>query len=273
MAVTQLTESVTSPWHTLTAEEVRRRLEVDPQAGLSSAEAARRLERYGRNRLDEARREPRWRAFVRQFQSPMILILLVAAVVSAVVAREWETPIAIVVVMLLNAVIGFAQESKAESALEALRRMSTTTATVRRDGRIVRLDAEKLVPGDVVVVEAGDRVPADARLLSVASLEVQESSLTGEAQPVRKSPSEEVDADAPLGDRVTAVFMNTAVTRGRGEAVVTTTGMATENGRIAWSRSATTSSSESPKPRTAAGSAKPKGSRSAWPEPGPNSPR
>jgi Ca2+-transporting ATPase len=240
VAVTQLTDSVPSPWHALPAEEVTRRLEVDPQAGLSSAEAARRLERYGRNRLDEARREPRWRAFLRQFQSPMILILLVAAAVSAGAAREWETPIAIVVVVLLNAVIGFAQESKAESALEALRRMSHTTATVRRDDRIVRLDAEELVPGDVVELEAGDRVPADARVLSIASLEVQESSLTGEAQPVAKAPFEEVDPDAPLGDRVTAVFMNTAVTRGRGEAVVTTTGMATENGRIAGMLSSTT---------------------------------
>jgi P-type Ca2+ transporter type 2C len=233
VAVAELTGVATAPWHSLTAEHVARRLEVDPQAGLPSAEAARRLEQYGRNRLDEARPEPRWRALLRQFQSPMILILLVAAVVSAVVAQEWETPVAIVVVVLLNAIIGFAQESKAESALDALRRMSTTTATVRRDGRIVRLDAEELVPGDVVTVEAGDRVPADARLLSVASLEVQESSLTGEAQPVAKSPSEQVDPDAALGDRVTAVFMNTAVTRGRGEAVVTATGMATENGRIA----------------------------------------
>jgi Ca2+-transporting ATPase len=169
----------------------------------------------------------------------MILILLVAAVISAVVAREWETPIAILVVVLLNAIIGFAQESKAESALEALRRMSTTTATVRRDGRIVRLDAEELVPGDVVVLEAGDLVPADGRLLSAAALEVQESSLTGEAQTVGKSPSGEVLPDAPLGDRATAVVMNTAVTRGRGDAVVTTTGMATENARIAGLLSAT----------------------------------
>ena len=231
--MTQLTELTTPAWHAMAAEEVTGRLEVDPGTGLSSGEAVRRLQRYGRNRLAEAPREPRWRAFLRQFQSPMIQILLVAAVVSAAVAREWETSVAIAVVVLLNAVIGFAQESRAESALEALRRMSTTTATVRRDGRIMRLDAEELVPGDVVVLEAGDRVPADGRVLAAASLEVQESSLTGEAHPVAKSPSEQVGPDAPLGDRVTAVFMNTAVTRGRGEAVVTTTGMLTENGQIA----------------------------------------
>jgi Ca2+-transporting ATPase len=130
----------------MAAEEVTRRLEVDPGAGLSSAEAARRLQRYGPNRLAQATREPRWRVFVRQFQSPMILILLAAAVVSAAVAREWETPVAIAVVVLLNGVIGFTQESRAESALEALRQMTTTMATVRRDAGIVRLDAAELVP-------------------------------------------------------------------------------------------------------------------------------
>jgi Ca2+-transporting ATPase len=142
--VSQLTDSVTPPWHALAAEEVTSRLEVDPRVGLSSAEAVRRLERDGPNQLAEAPREPRWRAFLRQFQSPMILILMGAAVVSAVVAREPQTPVAILVVVLLNAIIGFVQESKAESALEALRRMSTTTTTVRRDGRIVRLDADEL---------------------------------------------------------------------------------------------------------------------------------
>jgi P-type Ca2+ transporter type 2C len=155
--VSRPTDAPPTPWHAMTAEEVTRRLEVDPGTGLSSAEAARRLQRYGPNRLVQATREPRWRVFARQFQSPMILILLAAAVVSAAVAREWETPVAIAFVVLLNGVIGFTQESRAESALEALRQMTTTTATVRRDARIVRLDAEELVPGDVVVLEAGDR--------------------------------------------------------------------------------------------------------------------
>jgi len=125
----------------------------------------------------------------------------------------------IVLVVLLNATIGFVQESRAEASLEALKRMLVTTATVRRDGRILRLDAAELVPGDVIVAEAGDRVPADRRLLSSASLEVQESSLTGEAQPVAKTALAEVDELAPLGDRTAAVFMNTMVARGRGEAL------------------------------------------------------
>nr|WP_275409232.1 cation-translocating P-type ATPase [Micromonospora lutea] len=153
--------------------------------------------------------------------------------VSLIVSREWETPVAIAVVVLFNAMIGFVQEARAEASLEALRRMLVTTATVRRDGRLVRLDAAQLVPGDVVEVEAGARVPADARLLRSASLEVQESSLTGEAQAVVKAADAEVDERAPLGDRATALFMNTMVTRGHAIAVVTATGMATETGRIA----------------------------------------
>ena len=204
-----------------------------PPTGLSSAEAQRRLERYGPNRLAEAPKEPRWRAFLRQFQDLLIIILLIAAVVSLLVSREWETPIAIAVVVLLNATIGFVQESKAEASLDALRQMSVMTGhgAPRRADRAIR--RRELVPGDVVVVEAGDRVPADGRLLSATSLEIQESMLTGEAQPSAKSASAEVAEDAALGDRANTVYMNTAVTRGRGEVLVTATGMQTETGRIA----------------------------------------
>jgi Ca2+-transporting ATPase len=227
------TTSAPVHWHALPAADAARRLDVDPAEGLSTAEAERRLQQHGPNLLAEAAREPRWRAFLRQFRDLLILILLVAAVVSLVVTREWETPVVIVLVVLLNATIGFVQESRAEASLDALKRMLVTTAAVRRDGRIVRLDAPDLVPGDVVVIEAGDRVPADGRLLSSTSLEIQESSLTGEAQAVAKSADAHVGDGAPLGDRTTAVFMNTMVTRGRGEVVVTGTGMATETGRIA----------------------------------------
>jgi P-type Ca2+ transporter type 2C len=221
------------PWHAASASEAAQRLDVDVREGLSAGEAARRLERDGPNRLAEARREPRWRAFLRQFQDLLILILLVAAVVSLVVTREWETPVVIGVVVLLNATIGFVQESKAEASLEALKKMLVTTATVRRDGRMVNLDAAELVVGDVVALQAGDRVPADGRLVTATGLEVQESSLTGEAQPVGKTATAHVDLDAPLGDRSTVVFMNTTVTRGHAELVATATGMDTEIGRIA----------------------------------------
>ncbi len=220
-------------WHAIVAGEVAQRLGVDAQEGLSSTEAARRLDRDGPNRLAEARREPRWRAFLRQFQDLLIVILLIAAVVSLVVTREWETPVVIAMVVLLNATIGFVQESKAEASLEALKKMLVTSATVRRDGRMVNLDAAELVAGDIVVLQAGDRVPADGRLLESTGLEVQESSLTGEAQPVGKSATDAVDPTAPLGDRTTVVFMNTTVTRGRAEFAVTGTGMGTEIGRIA----------------------------------------
>ena len=204
-----------------------------PGRACPAAEAARRLERDGPNRLAEAKKEPRWRAFLRQFQDLLIIILLIAAVISFVVTREWETPVVIALVVLLNATIGFVQESKAEASLEALKQMLVTTATVRRDGRMVNLDAAELVVGDVVSLQAGDRVPADGRLLTSTGLEVQESSLTGEAQPVGKSATAQVDADAALGDRSTVAFMNTTVTRGHAELVVTATGMDTEIGRIA----------------------------------------
>jgi P-type Ca2+ transporter type 2C len=220
-------------WHATSAAEAAERLEVDVGEGLSSTEATQRLERGGPNRLAEARREPRWRAFLRQFQDLLIIILLIAAVVSLAVTREWETPVVIALVVLLNAAIGFVQESKAEASLDALKKMLVTTATVRRDGRMVNLDAADLVVGDVVALQAGDRVPADGRLLTATGLEVQESSLTGEAQPVAKSATVQVDPDAPLGDRSTVVFMNTTVTRGVAEFAVTATGMDTEIGRIA----------------------------------------
>ena len=223
----------THTWHVTSAEHAATRLDVDVREGLSAADAARRLERDGPNRLAEAKKEPRWRAFLRQFQDLLIIILLIAAVISFVVTREWETPVVIALVVLLNATIGFAQESKAEASLEALKKMLVTTATVRRDGRMVNLDAAELVAGDVVSLQAGDRVPADGRLLTSTGLEVQESSLTGEAQPVGKSATAQVEADAALGDRSTVVFMNTTVTRGHAEFVVTATGMDTEIGRIA----------------------------------------
>ena len=154
------------PWHATPAADAVRGLEVDARVGLSSAEAARRLARDGPNRLVEAPREPRWKALLRQFKDLLIVILLAAAVVSLVVTGEWETPVAIALVVMLNATIGFVQESRAEASLEALKKMLVTTATVRRDGRMVSLDAAELVAGDVVAIQAGDRVPADGRLLS-----------------------------------------------------------------------------------------------------------
>ncbi len=220
-------------WHAVPAADAARAFDVDVRVGLPGAEAALRMRRDGPNRLVQAPREPRWRAFLRQFTDLMIVILLVAAVVSFVVTREWETPVVIAAVVLLNAVIGFVQESRAEASLAALQKMLVTTAAVRRDGAMRTVDAAELVVGDVVTLDAGARVPADGRVVSAVALEVQESTLTGEAQPVGKSATAQVDAAAALGDRSTAVYMTTMVTRGRAEVVVTATGMRTETGRIA----------------------------------------
>jgi P-type Ca2+ transporter type 2C len=231
--MTDLADGESVPWHAVGPADAARRLDVEVEVGLSSGEVVRRRDRDGPNRLAEVPREGWWRAFLRQFQNLMIVVLLVAAAVSLVVTRQWETPVVIVAVVLLNAIVGFVQESRAGASLEALAKMLVTTASVRRDATMVNVDAAELVIGDVVTIEAGDRVPADGRLLSSTSLEVQESALTGEAQAVTKSATAQVDPGAALGDRTTTVLMSTTVTRGRGEIVVTATGMGTETGRVA----------------------------------------
>jgi Ca2+-transporting ATPase len=222
----------------LDAAEVAGSLGVDPASGLSSAEATERLARAGRNRLDPAAEVPVWRKLLAQFADPLIYLLL-AAVVISVVAWALEgaqgvpfEAIVIAVIVVANAVLGFVQERKAEQAVAALQRMAAPTATLLRDGRQVRVPAEEIVPGDVLVLGEGDAVGADGRLLQAASLTVAESSLTGESEPVLKDGAT-LPASAPLGDRTNMVFSGTAVTRGRGRAVVTATGMATEMGRIA----------------------------------------
>jgi Ca2+-transporting ATPase len=220
------------------ATEVLGSLGVDPAAGLSSAEAAERLARTGPNRLDPAAQVPAWRKLLAQFADPLIYLLL-AAIAISVAAWALEgakgvpfEAIVIAVILVANAVLGFVQERKAEQAVAALQRMAAPAATALRDGAQVRIPAEELVPGDIVVLAEGDAVGADGRLIEVASLQVAESSLTGESEPVLKD-SPALPAPAPLGDRTNMAFSGTAVTRGRGRAVVTATGMGTEMGRIA----------------------------------------
>jgi P-type Ca2+ transporter type 2C len=220
-------------FHGRPAADVLAHLGVDPSRGLDADEVARRRERFGPNELDESPRDPAWKRFLHQFTDLLILILLAAAVVSFVVSGELKTPIVVLVVVLLNAVIGFIQENRAEASLEALRRMLVVEVRVRRDGTMRTVPAAELVPGDVVAVEAGDRIPADGRLLQAVQLEVEEAALTGESLPVAKSPTPVDGDDLPVADRTSMVHMQTTVTRGRGEFVVTTTGMDTEIGRIA----------------------------------------
>lgn len=227
------TRKVAATFHDRTVDEVLDTFSVDPGAGLATDEVVRRREEHGANELDETPRDPAWKRLARQFKDLLILILLAAAAISFVVSGELKTPIVVLVVVLLNAVIGFVQENRAEASLDALRRMLVLEVRVRRDGTMRTVPAAELVPGDVVAVEAGDRIPADGRVIEAVQLEVEEAALTGESLPVAKTPEPQPGDDVPVADRTSMVHMQTTVTRGRGELVVTTTGMGTEIGRIA----------------------------------------
>ena len=219
-------------WHTLGADQVLRSEGVDGQRGLSSAEVAERTQQFGPNEFAAGRAEPRWHAFFRQYRDPMQLVLLAAGIGSLYPLKQLGTGILLILLTLFNAVEGLHQEGKATAAVSALQKMVIITAKVRRDGQLAELPAAQLVPGNIVAIEAGDIVPADGRLVKAATLEVDESALTGESLPAAKGTEPVEGADTPLGDRTDMAYMNTNVTRGAGEFVVTATGMATEVGRI-----------------------------------------
>ncbi|WP_203828876.1 cation-translocating P-type ATPase [Actinoplanes palleronii] len=222
----------TPVFHVLTVPEALAAENVDQQHGLSSDEAAARRDRYGPNRFAEAKKEPWWRSFVRQYADPMQIVLLLAGLGSLYPLKQWGTGVLLIALTLLNAALGLHQEGKAAAAIDALQKMMIVKARVRRDGALAELPAEELVPGDVVQIEAGDVVPADGRLLRAATLEIGESALTGESLPVAKNVEPVASAQTDLGDRSDMAYMNTNVTRGSGELLVTATGMATEVGRI-----------------------------------------
>ena len=208
--------------------------------GLTSAEAERRLAENGRNRLAEGKKVGIVKRFFMQLADPMIIILIVAAVISAVIAViEKETPTDVFIIMfvvILNAVLGVIQESKAEKAIEALKEMTAATSKVLRDGKMVTVKSEELVVGDVIILEAGDAVPADARIIESNSLKCEEAALTGESVPSEKHDvvlRAGENGDVPLGDRANMVYMGSTVVYGRGKAVITATGMETEMGKIA----------------------------------------
>jgi Ca2+-transporting ATPase len=224
-------------WYARPADEVARALGVDPAVGLSAVAAAERLRADGPNALPQEEPPPGWRRFLAQYRAYMQVILLVAAVVSAAVG-EWGTTVLLVVLTVLNAVIGLRQEGKAESAMNALRSLIRTTAKVRRDGVVDEVPAEDLVVGDVVLIAAGDQVPADGRLVDAVALQIDESALTGESTPAGKQ-TDVLDHDLGPGDRTNTAFMNTPVTHGSGVLVVTATGAGTEVGRISAMLSAT----------------------------------
>lgn len=220
-------------------EEVLAEQKSSPE-GLASDEAGLRLSKYGKNELEKGKKDSIVKRFLKELSDPMIIILIVAAVISGITAfyegESFADVIIIMAVVIINAVLGVFQESKAEAAIEALQEIAAATSKVLRDGKMVTLKSTDLVPGDIVVLEAGDAVPADGRIIECASMKIEEAALTGESVPVNKMMdllSLEERKDIPLGDRKNMVYMGSTVVYGRGKAVVTGTGMNTEMGKIA----------------------------------------
>ena len=219
-------------WHTLPADEVAQRLETSGQTGLNTAQATERMALHGPNALHEKRGHSPWRMLLDQFTDFMILVLIGASIISGIVGDLQDT-IAILVIVLLNAVIGFIQEYRAERAMAALKRMAAAGAHVLRDGQVEIVNASELVPGDVVLLEAGNVVPADLRITEAARLKIDESALTGESVAVEKQTLAIAIADLPLGDKTCLAYKGTTVTFGRGRGLVVATGMNSELGKIA----------------------------------------
>ena len=218
--------------HSLSAEKVLENNKTSRQQGLSTSEAARRLSEYGPNELVEKGKKKAWRILLAQVTEVMILILL-AAVIISVALHEYIDAIVILVIVVLNTVLGFWQEFKAENAMAALKKMTVLNVRVRREGAEQQISAKDLAPGDILLIEAGNIVPADARLIAAANLKVQEAALTGESAAVDKDTGKLQGGDLALADRKNMIYRGTVVTYGRGEAVVTHTGMRTELGKIA----------------------------------------
>ncbi|MEV8209174.1 HAD-IC family P-type ATPase [Streptomyces sp. NPDC079189] len=225
-------------WYTRAPEEVVAAFGVDPAVGLSAARVAELLAAHGPNSLPEEKRTPAWRRFLKQYRSYMQIVLVAAAVVSLLI-KEWTTAILLIVLTLLNAVVGLRQEGKAESAMNALQSMMKATARVRRDGREAEIPADQLVVGDIVLIAAGDQVAADGRIIEASALQIDESALTGESVPASKDARILPGPRPAPGDQTNMAFMNTPVTHGSGELVVTATGVGTEVGKISGMLSAT----------------------------------
>jgi Ca2+-transporting ATPase len=219
-------------WHSLSAQQVAQRLGTDLKRGLAAEEAAARLEKYGPNELIERGGTPFWKMLLDQFNQFLVIILIASAVISFALG-EWLDGGAILTIVILNAVIGVVQEGRAEEALAALKKMAAPEAKVIRGGHQITVPARELVPGDLVVLETGNYIPADLRLIESVNLRIEEASLTGESVPVEKQTVEALPQDTPLGDRHNYAFMSTTITYGRGRGLVAETGMSTEIGRIA----------------------------------------
>ena len=225
-------------WHSSSVEEVFKKLKTNINIGLSEEEAQKRFERYGPNNLKEKKKESIFVKFIKQFNDFMIITLIIAAIISAVVSKlngeaDYIDSIIIVAIVIFNAIMGLVQEQKAEKSLEALKKMSAPNAKVRRNGRVQEIDATMVVPGDIVILEAGNYVPADCRLINSYNLKIEESALTGETIPSLKDSSKILKENTAMGDLCNMVFATTIVVNGHGEAIVVETGMNTRVGKIA----------------------------------------
>jgi Ca2+-transporting ATPase len=219
-------------WYKLSVDETRSELKTSQEDGLTSTDAQKRLAQFGANELIDRGSKNPWLILLRQFTEFLVIILVLAAIVSAALG-EWVDAIVIMAIVILNAILGYTQEHRAEQAMAALKKMAVPTVRVRRDGDIQEITSTELVPGDVVVLEAGNVVPADGRIIESVNLKAQEAALTGESEPVEKSLQIPVGESPPLGDRLNMVYMGTNITYGRGQVVITETGMNTELGHIA----------------------------------------
>lgn len=219
-------------WHCQSIEETAAQLSTDLKSGLSTEEAGKRLLTYGPNRITEKRRKSFLAIFFEQFTDFLIIILIAAAVISGFLG-EWNDTIAILVIVLINAIIGASQEIRAENAIAALKKLSIPLSTVLRDGIYKRISSSELVPGDAVLLEAGAFVPADMRLCEAVNMKIDESALTGESQTVDKQSESMEEENLPVADRKNMTFSGTIVTYGRGRGLVVATGMGTELGKIA----------------------------------------
>ncbi|MEW6189002.1 MAG: calcium-translocating P-type ATPase, SERCA-type [Actinomycetota bacterium] len=220
-------------WHTLKIREIESILETDVKAGLHPKQAGNRLIHFGPNELEEKKKPSPLQIFLSQFKDFLVYVLIVAIIVSGLVLRELVDALAISAILILNAILGFVQEFRAEKAMEALKRLTAPTAKVIRLGQEVEISAEEVVPGDLTILETGDHVPADARIIECIAFATDESALTGESQPVNKHTEPISNRLLPLGDRKNMVYMGTAVARGKAKAVVVATGKSTEMGQIA----------------------------------------
>ncbi|MFY8224534.1 calcium-transporting P-type ATPase, PMR1-type [Clostridium perfringens] len=219
-------------WYKKSKNEILQELNVDEKNGLSSTEALRRLEKYGKNKLETKKKKTLFKQFLSQLKDVMIYILIIAAIISAFLG-EISDALIILLVIIINAVIGVIQESKAEKALDALKELSTPKALVKRDGSLKEILSEDIIPGDIVIIDAGRYIPGDLRLIDTANLKIEESAFTGESVPSEKDASFLPDKEIPIGDQNNMAFMSTLATYGRGVGVVVGTGMNTEIGKIA----------------------------------------